>query len=346
MWWLSRALPLGIVLALLPAASVERVPPPIEVRVGESIRLLPPGFSMGQTRRMLNIRPRHGDLLDVEGVVLERNRFRGYILVSGEPADRDRILRDGDVMKVVDERDHFEPVTIDTQSVPVGQVLNPQTQLGTTPGKQIITSGSISGKLVSTAFQATGPSATPPAVALTFDDGPSATYTPRILKILKRFKATATFFTVGYLAERYPDLIRRLLDAGMAVASHSMTHPNSPPFADLPPNRLRQELMGGTQALQKLGGTVKSFRPPGGSWDEVVKSEAQALDQRVVLWSVDTQDWLRPKPKVIAKRVLDNVRPGSIILMHDGGGDRSNTVKALPRILRGLKKMGLGYETL
>ncbi|MGH2723625.1 MAG: polysaccharide deacetylase family protein [Actinomycetota bacterium] len=109
---------------------------------------------------------------------------------------------------------------------------------------------------------------------------------------------------------------------------------------------MRDQIVGGHGRIEALGVTSEVFRPPGGSWNESVLSTADSVGERTVLWSVDAEDWLSPRPGAIVRRVLEHVGPGSIILLHDGGGDRTPTVKALPRILRGLRKMGLALETL
>jgi peptidoglycan/xylan/chitin deacetylase (PgdA/CDA1 family) len=178
-------------------------------------------------------------------------------------------------------------------------------------------------------------------VALTFDDGPNERYTPRILRVLRRFDVPATFFVVGYLAERYPDLVEREDELGMTVGSHSMHHPYRPPFHRLPRRQVAAEIRQPTKLLARLGVTVKAFRPPGGAWSPRVLEEAKELDQRLVLWSVDSRDWAGLSAKQIAAGVLQAVEPGSIVLLHDGGGDRSATVAALPRIIKGLRRKNL-----
>ena len=171
----------------------------------------------------------------------------------------------------------------------------------------------------------------PPRVALTFDDGPWPDSTQQVLAILGRMGVRATFFDVGYLARDHPDLVRRELDAGMVVGNHSWDHPITPPFRDLPHPRITSEIRRTNTELDSIGVKPQLFRPPGGSYSPWVLKEAARQGVRVVLWSVDPRDW---KPGTKARRivhsVLSHVRPGSIILLHDGGGDRSATVTALP----------------
>ena len=181
-----------------------------------------------------------------------------------------------------------------------------------------------------------------PAVALTFDDGPSPSDTPRVLAVLRRLHVRATFFLIGYLVERYPQVVALERREGMAIGNHTYNHPEVPPFAELPWQLLKDEIALGAQSLARLGIRAQLFRPPGGSFSAAVIRAAHALGERVVLWSVDPNDW---SPGVtarqIARRVLGAVRPGSIVILHDGGGDRSATVRALPVIVKGIRQRGL-----
>jgi peptidoglycan/xylan/chitin deacetylase (PgdA/CDA1 family) len=177
-------------------------------------------------------------------------------------------------------------------------------------------------------------------VALTFDDGPWPHSTEQILNILTPRRASATFFTVGRQVQRYPELVRQELAAGMAVGSHSYSHPQ--PFDRLPAARIRDEITRGRRSLQPLGIHPVGFRPPGGATSPAVAAAAQEFGDRTVLWSVDPADW---QPGVtanqLAQRVLAAARPGAIVLLHDGGGNRSATVAALPAIIDGLRRLGL-----
>jgi Polysaccharide deacetylase len=138
---------------------------------------------------------------------------------------------------------------------------------------------------------------------------------------------------IGYLAAAYPDLVWRELRLGMPVGNHSYNHPEVPPFDQLPARLLRDEIALGAQVLSRLGARPRLFRPPGGSSSPALVRAAAALGQRVVLWSVDPADWSPGSTaKEIARRVLSTVRPGSIVILHDGGGDRSATLAALPAI--------------
>jgi len=224
---------------------------------------------------------------------------------------------------------------------------DPQFTLARVPGEQLIVSGALSRKLVSVQFRARGAARVERAVALTFDDGPSPTYTPRILAVLRRLRVRASFFVVGYLADAYPQLVTRERRQGMAVGNHTYNHPEVPPFDRLPKRLLKDEIALGVQSLARLGIRARLFRPPGGSSSPAVVHAAAALDERVVLWSVDPGDW-RPgaTARAIVARVLSKLRPGSIVILHDGGGDRSATVAALPALVRRIRQRGLRLVAL
>jgi peptidoglycan/xylan/chitin deacetylase (PgdA/CDA1 family) len=160
--------------------------------------------------------------------------------------------------------------------------------------------------------------------------------------VLRRLHVRATFFVIGYLVERYPQVVALERRDGMAIGNHTYNHPEVPPFAELPARLIEDEIALGAQSLARLGIRAQLLRPPGGSFSPAVVRAAQALGERVVLWSVDPTDW-RPSvtPRQIARRVLGAVRPGSIIILHDGGGDRTATIKALPLIVKGIRQKGL-----
>src|SRR5207253_8885349 len=160
------------------------------------------------------------------------------------------------------------------------------------------------------------------AVALTFDDGPSPPDSLRILAVLRRLHVRATFFVIGYLVERYPQVVALERRDGMAIGNHTYNHSQVPPFAELPARLIEDEIALGAQSLARLGIQPHLLRPPGGSFSPAVVRAADALGERVVLWSVDPTDWSSGvTPGQIARRVLGAVRPGSSAILHDGRGD-------------------------
>jgi peptidoglycan/xylan/chitin deacetylase (PgdA/CDA1 family) len=334
-----------------PLVSVTRLhdhPPWVGFRVEGKWRYGPPGTMFLATVDKFGLRPTSGSLLDVGGEVLRSKAFPGKILLNGRVPQTDDVpLAEGDRITVKNGRDHVEPIVREVTHIPAGKVTNPQFYLGTTPGDQIVEKGKVSGQVISTVFRPEGEATRPNSVALTFDDGPWPTQTAQFLAVLKKFKVKATFFLVGYLAERYPDIVRAEIRAGMQIGDHSWDHPNSPPFGTLSRAMINEEIGKTRKLLTGYGVDSVVFRPPGGSSSDAVVAVAAKFDMRVVIWSVDPKDWMRGRTTAaIVKAVLSQVRPGSIILMHDGGGDRAAGLAALPRIIKGIRKMGLGFSTL
>jgi peptidoglycan/xylan/chitin deacetylase (PgdA/CDA1 family) len=348
LWGLGRLgviAPLSLSLPLATEARLSDLRPVITVIVDGRRVDVAPGITFSGMVSRQHLAPEPGDLLDVEGDVLQAAKYPGKVLMNGELPGGDPRLFDGWTIEVVNGRDRTERLRTEVIPIPAGTVSNPQFFLGTQPGEQVITKGAISDKVVSSVFRPTGPADRPLEVALTFDDGPWPDSTEQILSILNKHKVTATFFVVGNVAQSRPELIKQEARAGMDVENHSWSHPTS--FADLPPKRIRQEIRQCRDYLEDLGVTSRLFRPPGGSYSDRVVSIAKKLGARLVIWAVDPHDWADDATaKRIARSVLESVRPGSIVLLHDGGGDQSATVDALPRIIRGIKKMGLGFTTV
>lgn len=181
-------------------------------------------------------------------------------------------------------------------------------------------------------------------VALTFDDGPWPKSTDAVLRRLKAGHAKATFFMIGSQLSRRTALGKRVLAAGMEIGDHSDSHTL---LAHASHATITHEIHQGAITIARvLGVRPRWYRPAGGSTNTFVYSEAKRLNLRVVLWTVDPKDWKRPSVRTIARRVLDDVRPGSVILMHDGGGDRSHSVAALGKVIKGLKARGYAMVTL
>ncbi|TDW19635.1 polysaccharide deacetylase family protein [Kribbella kalugense] len=181
-------------------------------------------------------------------------------------------------------------------------------------------------------------------VVLTFDDGPDVEYTPKVLQVLAAYDAKATFFEVGQNVRKHPELTKRIHDAGHSVENHTWTHAD---LRKLSAAAFRQEVTSTDQAIRaQIGSTPACLRPPYGGVSATVRQRAKALGKDLVVWTVDSRDWTKPGTTAIVQRVLKNVHSGSVILMHDGGGNRSQTVAALPTILKALKAQGYGFRTL
>ncbi|HEY7414225.1 MAG TPA: polysaccharide deacetylase family protein [Ktedonobacteraceae bacterium] len=183
-----------------------------------------------------------------------------------------------------------------------------------------------------------------PEVALTFDDGPSP-YTPQVLAVLQQYNVKATFFLWGQHVQQYPGYVQQELAAGNALGNHTWSHPD---LTTLSASAITTELTE-TQCVikQTAGYTPTLFRPPYGSYNANVLAVAgQGGLPSTIIWSHAPRDWEMPGASVIASRVLSNTLDGSIILLHDGGGDRSQTVAALPPIIQGLQARGLRLVTV
>jgi peptidoglycan/xylan/chitin deacetylase (PgdA/CDA1 family) len=302
-------------------------------------RSLPAGLTVAQALGRLEL-PAAGDLLAVDHSVLRKGAYPSRMLVNGQPAPPTRRLQRGDRVTVARGRTRIEPVTRVTQLLAASRPGNPLRSLPTGPAQAVLDRGKLSGRVVPVAYHPAAGAAGPLAVALTFDDGPWPHTTQQMLTILSQRQAPATFFVVGRQVERYPELVHREVAAGMAIGSHSYRHPQ--PFDRLPVARIRDEITQGRRTLVPLGIHPVGFRPPGGAASPAVTAAAQELGDRTVLWSVDPADW---QPGVasdqLVQRVLAAARPGAIVLLHDGGGNRSATVAALPAIIDGLRRLGL-----
>ncbi len=178
-------------------------------------------------------------------------------------------------------------------------------------------------------------------VALTFDDGPTPYYTPAIISYLEQTHTPATFFVLGQYAKAYPYLIQREAADGFTIGIHTWNHPD---MQTLTASQRAWQLAATAQQLHAdLGANVCLWlwRPPYGSYNGAIVAQAGTFGLTTVTWNVDPADWSQPGTMTIVNRVLANVHPGSIVLMHDGPAGRSQTLAALPYILAGLKARGL-----
>jgi peptidoglycan/xylan/chitin deacetylase (PgdA/CDA1 family) len=182
----------------------------------------------------------------------------------------------------------------------------------------------------------------PGKVALTFDDGPGP-LTRAFLQRLRRLHVKATFFVVGYAIARRPHVLREQRAAGMTIGNHSVSHAA---MGALPPARQRTEIEAQERAIQRLiGYRPLFFRPPYRSYTLVTAREIAAAGMVGSLWSVDSRDYTRPGTRRIVRNALQ-VKAGGVVLMHDFGGDRHQTLAALGPIVRGLRKRHLEPVTL
>jgi peptidoglycan/xylan/chitin deacetylase (PgdA/CDA1 family) len=185
-------------------------------------------------------------------------------------------------------------------------------------------------------------------VALTFDDGPNPPWTNQILDVLAQYDVKATFFVVGANADATPDVVRTEVQEGHLVGNHSYEHRKRDALLEL----RYGELSKAETAIAKAAGVCPAlFRPPNGFHTPWQLHAVASKGMRAVDWDVQPADWENPAPETIVKRVLDGVKPGSIVLLHDGNDtnqdvDRSATLQALPGIIQGLRDEGYTFVRL
>ncbi len=175
----------------------------------------------------------------------------------------------------------------------------------------------------------------PHVIALTIDDGPSPVYTPQVLSVLAKYGVTAAFSMIGENVSYYPSIAREVADAGHTIVNHTWNHAN---LTSVKRSKLPGEVDRATDAIQNATGTRPGmFRAPYGAWSPTLLAYLASQKLTPLDWSVDPGDWSRPGVRKIVKVIMGTTKTGSIILEHDGGGDRSQTVAALkiviPRLL-------------
>jgi len=211
-----------------------------------------------------------------------------------------------------------------------------------TAAEQTREADAIQSSLAYTAY-VTGGSASKREIALTFDDGPGP-YTPQIIKILTRHRVPATFFVVGRSVKDFGATLSSELAGGFVVGDHTRDHS---PMASLSRRDQVAELVDQAKAVAGYGAAFPHlFRPPYGSFNETTLSVTKKLKMLTILWTIDTHDFAQPGVRQIVSSVLDGARPGAIVLMHDAGGVRTQTIAALPTIITGLRKRGYTLVTV
>ena len=303
---------------------------------------------------------RPGDLLDVSGAIIKKGGGLAPTIWVGEREANDtdlvRWYRD---IRVRSGEDKTEPTKVTTtwERLPFQRSGSGPIPVVTENGAVVPTevlSGKLSGIEISraTAGEPRAPKVSylasrggsPKYVALTFDDGPNEGETSQILDILRREKVPATFFVLGKNAQKYPELVLREASEGHQVAMHSWSHTE---YTKLTPPELRTDIARCSAAVEKITGFAPTWiRPPYGQVDGTVYTEITNRGLNVALWDVDPVDYSRPGMQRIINPVVYTTRPGSVVLMHDGGGNRSQTVAALPGIIGELRDAGYTFITI
>ena len=306
-----------------------------------------------------------GKLLSVKDEVLEKDGgSRATVTVNDEKlADGDfaeRQIAEGDSLTVEDGADAYEEHEVKTKEIApdvkmeTGGAIQFVSQWGK-PGKREVWTGKVSGdtadkgvteepvEMVVSSYNANPQEEGKKYIALTFDDGPGKD-TPEILDILKEKGVHATFYNLGLNAETYPELSKRVVDEGHELASHTNEHMNLPKQDK---KTLRSEITSAADRIEKASGTrPQMIRAPYGAFTKAEWQRAGDLISCNVLWNIDTLDWELPGADAIKNTVVSNAYNGAIVLMHDGGGDRSQDVAALPGMIDALKEDGYTFVTV
>jgi len=300
-----------------------------------------------------------GALLSLQGKVLQAHGGTvGTVTRNGMPIPLDQRLSDGDVIvsskganKTEDRVMRLESLPIAIVQEGVGPIVSlrrlgaagvAEVTVGKTSGVEATRSVIATGDDMIVAHRAAAP--TDKLVALTFDDGPWPGQTEKILAILKQENAHATFFMLGSSARKSPDLVRKVAAEGHTVGSHSLSHHE---LTKLKPAAIRKEISAGAGAIAAATGVMPLwFRPPYGDVNGEVRKQARAVKAKVVLWDIDTLDWTLPGVHMLYRNAVRSTKPGQIVLMHDGGGNRKQTIEALPIIIEDLRSKGYTFVTL
>lgn len=332
---------------------------PINVTVDGVTHRLPAGTTAADIIRSGLASAHRGDLMSVAGGVAAIGKgLRPMLIIGGEKMEPTARLTDGAVALSVRGADVTESLVTTLVAIPV-----PIEETGKGPDRTIESLGAaglavarmgvVSHSITeSRTIVAASPmrarrhpiDAQSRVVALTFDDGPWPGQTERILDILKSEGIHAAFFMMGVRVRMHPDLARRVAAEGHTIGNHTQTHPT---LTRVSPDVVRAQMaVADAIILDTTGVKPRFFRAPTGAVNGVVRAEAAALGERVVHWTVDPKDWSRPSTGAVIARVVSATRPGAVILMHDGGGDRSQTIEALPEIIRVLREQGFRFLTL
>lgn len=348
-------LPAALVLCVVALALFGPVP----VSVDGSWRLVSRGTTPAQLAREGALKAPGGDLLSVNGDILQPGKGGAPVItLNGVVADASATVGIGAAIAStrgsdIKEDVKTETVSIEPSTIYVGVGSVESVASTGSPGTVRVTIGVVSKievkrevitepspKVILRGTVARGSK----YVALTFDDGPWPGQTDKILDILRSNDAKATFFMLGMSAQRNPTLAKSVVKAGMEIATHSQSHKM---LAKADAATVAYEIGAGATTVRRYTG-VKPYwyRPAGGSVSPLVYARAQALGLKLILWSLDTHDYSKPGAQVIADRVIGNAKNGSVVLMHDGGGDRSQTIAALPIIIKALHARGFHLVTL
>lgn len=317
-------------------------------------------ISYGQTVKhaisKLNINNKSGSLYSINGEIIKKNGgYATKIYMDGKKVDLNSKIFSSVKIETFSGRDKKEPVktifkTDNPEPIITGVGPFVRMERDSFPSVTLVKTGKISGAVEKiklfegfpALYQKTN-GKNEKICALTFDDGPSI-YTPYILDILKKHGVKATFFMIGLHIEKHPNIARKVSKEGHTIGNHSYSHP---PMGKLTSRQIEKEINISNKVIKKATGVKpRWFRPPMRSLSSVLYKTLNNLELNLVLWDVDPSDWKVNNPNLIYRNIIENVKPGSVILMHDGGGNRTATVNSLSSIIRTLQNKGYVFVTL
>lgn len=337
---------------------------PVSVTVNGDVYQESPSSTIADLVRRHQIKVTAGNYLDVTGEVMREGAGTPYTAtVNGTELSQDQDssyqVHAGDNVEISDGADVTEPYASTTQTIQPklnmkggagsvayvsqwGQVGTVETRTGSESGKTAdVTTQDVKDCIVT--LHNCSPTDGQKLVALTFDDGPSE-YTQRYIDILNRYGIKATFFNLGQNIREHPELAKAIVDSGNQLACHSDTHPQ---LSKLDAASLQQELTKSFGAIKDATGVETTMlRPPYGDFLESTWLKTNGLISYSITWTQDSKDWEHPGVNAIVSNALAGVTSGSIILMHDGGGNRDQDLEALPKIIEQLQQQGYKLVTI
>ncbi|MBI4743904.1 MAG: polysaccharide deacetylase family protein [Actinobacteria bacterium] len=327
-----------------------------QILVNNKEVFIPNGITIKNLAEQINFNLSRGDLLDTEGNLVKKRRgFAPKIIVNGEPASFKSKVYLGDEVFLKKGNPKIEEII--KQEGVVSKEINVSgrgaflvfTSSGE-DGKKLIFRGKESLKIVeektikqsTTAFVKRTDSREN-GVALTFDDGPGR-YTIEVVSILKQYNVPATFFVIGKAVRRHQDIARQIVSLGFTIGNHTYSHAK---LTETDALSIIDELEKTEDiVIRATGIKPKWFRPPELQINSDVVKISSALNYQIVLAAVDPSDYKKTTPSAIVNRIIKNVRPGAVIVLHDGGGNQKSTVSALPLIINSLRSRGFQFVSL
>lgn len=376
----KRRAPMGLIIAIVVAvvagvgAWFFLAPPFYNVTINGVERFVRSGMTLQEALEENYATPTAGDLLAVDGTVYTEGGGEAFeATINGETTtDPNAAMPKDAVVEITDGKDVTEDYTETTQTLTHGTSGTDYTSSNAywagaihvyssgEDGEETVKTGNVSG------IQVTEVTKEPvdegysvfsvntngdKVIALTFDDGPWGDTTDEILDILAENDAKATFFEIGNQCAEYPTQVKRIISEGHQIATHSYDHASGSGqgvnLTFMSATEQRNEIEKGFSAIEDVAGTSVSrvMRAPGGNYYGSIITNLKDLVKVEIGWDVDTEDWRKPGASTIAARI-ESAQPGNVILMHDGGGDRSQTAEGLRQALPVLKAQGYSFVTI